>query len=53
MASNSIQIKRSAAKELAELPTKDRLRVERLAALPRPRAIERRDNEPLPEREGM
>ena len=27
MASYSIQIKRSAAKELAELPTKDRLRV--------------------------
>ena len=25
----------------------------RLAALPRPRAIERRDDEPLPEREGM
>ena len=27
--------------------------LERLAALPRPRAIERRDDEPLPEREGM
>jgi antitoxin VapB len=27
--------------------------LERLAALPRPRAIERRDDEPLPERTGL
>jgi len=27
--------------------------LERLAALPRPRAIERRDDEPLPERAGI
>ncbi len=27
--------------------------LERLAALPRPRLIERRDNEPLPERPGL
>ena len=45
MASYSIEIKRSAAKELAALPTKDRLRIiariHELAADPRPAGCEK------------